>query len=262
MATHLGRSLELMPQPTLMTADGLELVGRRWLTEDTPSAAVVIVHGFSASAACPNVEALAATIGDDDLDVITYDARGHGASPGESTLGDHEQHDVAAAVALARERTSDVVLVGASMGAIAALRYAATDAELAGVVAVSCPSRWRLPRNARGMLAAAMTRTPAGRRLTTRLSGVRVASRWTSPTPPIELVPRVVVPAAFVHGTSDRFIAARDAAELFEAANEPRRLVIVRDMGHAFDPLANEPVRGAVAWALAKHRELTAAPVS
>ena len=50
-----------------------------------------------------------------------------------------------AAVHVARERSDRVVLVGTSMGAIAALRYAATDPELAGVVAVSCPAAWRLP---------------------------------------------------------------------------------------------------------------------
>jgi alpha-beta hydrolase superfamily lysophospholipase len=249
-----------MPRPTLTTADGLELAGRRWVTSDSASASVVIVHGFSASAECPNVGSLAAAIGHDGLDVITYDARGHGASPGESTLGDHERHDVAAAVAHARERTPNVVLVGASMGAIAALRYAATDPELAGVVSVSCPSRWRLPRNARGVLAAAMTRTAAGRRLTTRLSGVRIASRWTAPAPPIDLVPQLAMPAVFIHGTADRFIAARDAAELFEAAREPRRLVIVPNMGHAFDPLAVEPVRAAVNWTLSKHNALTTIP--
>jgi alpha-beta hydrolase superfamily lysophospholipase len=248
-----------MPQPTLTTVDGLELAGRRWLTAGEPRAAVVIVHGFTASAACPNVESLAAVIAADELDVVTYDARGHGASAGESTLGDHEQHDVAAAVALARQRTPDVVLVGASMGAIAALRYAVTDPQLAGVVSLSCPSRWRLPRNARGILAAAMTRTPAGRRLTTRLSGVRVASRWTAPVPPIELVPRLAVPATFVHGTADRFISPRDAAELFEATPDPRQLVVLRDMAHAFDPVAIDPVRGAVAWSLSARRSLSVA---
>jgi alpha-beta hydrolase superfamily lysophospholipase len=239
-----------MARPTLTTADGLELAVQRRLTDDPPRAAIVVVHGFSASAACPNVEGVAAALHADGYDVITYDARGHGESPGESTLGDHEQHDVAAAVELARRRTADVVLVGASMGAIATLRYAVTDPGLAGVVSVSCPAHWRLPRNIRGVLAAAMTRTPAGRRLTSRLSGVRVAARWTAPTPPVELVPRLHAPVVFVHGTLDRFIALRDAAELFERAPEPRRLRVVRGMGHAFEPVAVEPIRDAVAWAL------------
>jgi alpha-beta hydrolase superfamily lysophospholipase len=237
-------------RPTLTTSDGLRLSGRRWLTPHPPRAAVVVVHGFNASADCPDVEALAAALHGDDLDVVTYDARGHGRSGGESTLGDAERHDVAAAVAMARKRTPGVVLVGASMGAIAALRYATTDHGLAGVVAVSCPARWRLPRNVRGVLAAALTRTGIGRRVITRTSGVRVAARWTNPAPPIDLVPALKVPAAFVHGTDDRFIAATDAALLHAAAPEPARLWLVPGLGHAFGAAALEPIRAAVGWAL------------
>jgi alpha-beta hydrolase superfamily lysophospholipase len=237
-------------RPILTTADGLRLTGRRWRATTTPEAAIVIVHGFTASADCPHVEALAGHLHDEGLDVITYDARGHGGSDGESTLGDHEQHDVAAAVALAREHTDCVVLVGASMGAIAAVRHAATDAALGGVVLVSCPARWRVPRNMRGVLATAMTRTAPGRRLVGRLSGVRIASKWTNPAPPLSLVARLEIPVAVVHGTDDRFISRRDAAELYRAAPSPRRLTIVPGMGHAFGPNAITPVREAVEWAL------------
>jgi uncharacterized protein len=243
-----------MPVRTLTTTDGFELAGRRLLVDGTPQAAVVIVHGFSASASCPHVESLADALHADDFDVVTYDARGHGASQGESTLGDCEQHDVCAAVHVARERSDRVVLVGASMGAIAALRYATTDRELAGVVAVSCPAAWRLPRNARGILAAAMTRTGLGRRLTSRVVGVRVAARWTNPRPPIALVTDLRTPVTYVHGSDDPFIAARDADELFDATPEPRQIVLVPGMGHAFEALAIDPVREAVAWSLALSR--------
>src|SRR6476619_4847540 len=227
-----------MPWPTLRTTDGLDLAGRRLLTPTVPRAAVVIVHGFTASAGCPNVEALAAALHTDELDVITYDARGHGATDGESTLGDHEQHDVAAAVAIARQRSPHVVLVGASMGAIAAMRYAVTDPALAGIVAVSCPAQWRLPRNARGVLAAAMTRTPPGRWVISRMAGVRVAGTWTNPSPPLALAPQLRIPATYVHGTDDRFIAPRDATLLGNATPDPSRVVIVPEMGHAFEDRA------------------------
>jgi pimeloyl-ACP methyl ester carboxylesterase len=153
-------------------------------------------------------------------------------------------------VALARERTDRIVLVGASMGAIAAVRYAVVDPELAGLVAVSCPAEWKLPRNVRGVLAAAMTRTPMGRRVVGRLSGVRISSKWTNAAPPLALVPRLRVPVAFVHGGADRFIDVRDAARLHDAAPEPKRLVIAPDMGHAFGPLAIERIRDTVRWAL------------
>jgi pimeloyl-ACP methyl ester carboxylesterase len=238
-----------MPRPTLQTSDGLALAGHRRLAAAAP-ATIVVVHGFNASASCPHVMALADAMHEDGFDVVTYDARGHGGSPGESTLGDREQHDVAAAVATARERTPAVLLVGASMGAIAALRYAATDPELAGVVALSCPSAWRIPRSARGGLAALMTRTPPGRRLIRRLTGVRVAAKWTNPAPPVELVRRVRAPITFVHGVEDKFIARRDADELYDAANRPRQLVIVPQMGHAFGSAAVVPVLRAVRWSL------------
>jgi|SRR4051812_28839770 alpha-beta hydrolase superfamily lysophospholipase len=238
-----------MPGPTLRTLDGLDLAGHRRLSASA-SAAVVVVHGFNASASCPHVVALADAIHADGFDVVTYDARGHGGSPGESTLGDHEQHDVAAAVAEARERTPAVLLVGASMGAIAVLRYAATDRALAGVVAMSCPSAWRIPRSARGGLAALMTRTPPGRRLIRRLTGVRVASSWTAPAPPIDLIGRVVSPVTVMHGGNDKFIARRDADELFAGANSPCQLSIVPEMGHAFGPAAIAPVLRALQWSL------------
>jgi alpha-beta hydrolase superfamily lysophospholipase len=239
-----------MPAPTLTTADGLALAGRHWLTATPPHAAVVIVHGFSASSKCPDVAALADALHAHGLDVITYDARGHGGSEGESTLGDHEAHDVAAAVALARQRSSRVVVVGASMGGIAALRYVVTDPDVAGAVVVSCPAAWRLPRNARGVLGALMTRTRLGRRVTARYVGVRVAARWTNPEPPVALAGRVRVPVAYVHGARDRLIPVRDAEELVAATPGRKRFKLVPEMGHAFDPLAIVAIRDAVEWVL------------
>jgi len=240
-----------VPRPLFTTTDDVVLSGRRWVHADAPQAAVVLVHGFSASADHPDVCDLAEVLHTDGVDVVCYDARGHGTSEGHSTLGDLERHDVAAAVDAARDRSERVVLVGASMGAIAALRYASTADGLAGVVSVSCPARWRLPRNVQGVLAAGLTRTRVGRAVASRWMGVQVAPRWTNPEPPIELVPKLRTPVAFLHGAADRFVPASDAAELYEVAAEPRRLRIVPGMGHAFVAESVPAIRDAVEWALA-----------
>jgi alpha-beta hydrolase superfamily lysophospholipase len=234
---------------TLETTDGVQLAVRRWQA-DEPLAAVVLVHGFTASCSDPRVEAIAVELHAMGLDVVTYDSRGHGSSGGTSTLGDLEHHDVAAAVAHARTRCDAVIVVGASMGAIAALRHAADDPALAGVVTVSCPSRWRLPRNPQGIFAAALTRTPLGRAFLARHAGVRVHQRWTAPVPPIELVRRVRAPLAVVHGERDRFISAHDAAELHHEAEGPSRLAIVPGMGHAYSAVCLPAVVSAVRWML------------
>lgn len=236
------------------TTDDILLTGREWLTDDAPLAAVVLVHGFSASADDPKVCAVAEALLGDGFDVVAYDSRGHGRSEGASTLGDLERHDVAAAVDVAKERSDRIVLVGASMGAIAVLRYAATVVDdipqLAGVVTVSCPAQWKLPRNARGVFAAALTRTPMGRAVAARWMRVQVARRWTNPEPPIDLVPNIEVPLAILHGAIDRMVPPSHASELYEAAHDPRQLEIVAGMGHAFEPQSVPAIRDAVAWVL------------
>ncbi len=241
-----------MPRPALATRDDVVLSGRRWLSDAPPRAAVVLVHGFCAHADDPAVTAAATDLHRLGLDVVSYDARGHGRSGGESTLGELEQHDVAAAVEAARERTDRVVVVGASMGAIAALRYAASDRTLAGVVSVSCPSRWRLPLNPLGLFSAVLTRTSPGRWLAQRLLRVRIAPRWNYPEAPVGFVSRIESPVAVIHGTADRFIRPTDAEELYEEAGDPRRIDLIEGMGHAFDPLALPAIRDAVEWALAR----------
>ena len=242
-----------MTRSTFTTHDSVELSGRRWLQE-RPSVAVVLVHGFAASADDPLVVAVAETLHTRGFEVVSYDSRGHGRSSGESTLGDLESHDVAAAVALARERCEIVVVVGASMGAIAVLRHAASDDCVAGTVLVSCPAAWRLPRNLQGLAAAVLTRTYPGRLLARRLLGLRIAPGWANPEPPVELASRVRGPLAILHGSADAFIPASDAMELHDQVTAPCRLVIIPEMGHAFQPASVPEIVDAVDWVLASSR--------
>jgi fermentation-respiration switch protein FrsA (DUF1100 family) len=83
------------------------------------------------------------------------------------------------------------------------------------------------------------------------MAGVRVAGTWTNPSPPLALAPQLRIPATYVHGTDDRFIAPRDATLLGNATPDPSRVVIVPEMGHAFEDRAIAPVRESVAWTLA-----------
>jgi alpha-beta hydrolase superfamily lysophospholipase len=234
---------------TLRTEDGLHLPAR-WWRADNAHAVVVLVHGFTASKDDPALGAVAERLQASGYDVLSYDARGHGASAGLSTLGDMERHDVAAAVDAVRGLGLPMVLLGASMGAIAVLRHAAEAHGLAGVVTVSAPARWQVPRTWRSILAVGLTQTRPGRALTARRLGARVSPSWTWADPPIQLVEKVRAPIAFIHGARDRFILPKAAAELYEVAPEPRRLEIVPGMGHAYDPAGTPAILGAIDWVL------------
>src|ERR1700722_7101485 len=98
----------------LLTSDGVQLATRSWSSDAAPRAIVILVHGLSSTKDHPHVVGLAESLRARSLDVLSYDARGHGASGGLCTLGDLERHDVAAAVAHARSSHARVALVGAS----------------------------------------------------------------------------------------------------------------------------------------------------
>jgi alpha-beta hydrolase superfamily lysophospholipase len=241
----VGRDVELI------TSDDVRLRARRWDATGTRRATVVLVHGFAANLDEEKMVTLVEALGAAGFDGITYDGRGHGGSGGEATLGDRERWDVAAAVAAVGTAAGPAVLVGASMGAIAALRFAASSpGSVAGMVAVSCPAWWRLPRNGRGLLSALLTQTPFGREFARRQMGVRIARCGPRPAPPIELVGEIGAPVAFVHGRADPFISVADAEALFAASGEPRRLELVDGLGHAFEPAATPAILAALSWCL------------
>lgn len=235
----------------LITSDSVRLQARRWDATGRPRATVVLVHGFAARLDEAKVQALIDALGAAGYDGIAYDARGHGRSDGEATLGDQERWDVAAAADAVTGTGRPVLLVGASAGAIAALRFAAASpGAVDGIVTVSCPAWWRLPRNGRGLLSMLITQTPLGRDFARRQMGVRIARCGPRPAPPVEIVGEVGAPVAIVHGRADPFISVDDADGLFAAAHEPRRLEIVEGLGHAFEPAATPAILTALGWCL------------
>jgi len=230
--------------PTLRAADGTELATRCWPAAEGADVTVVIAHGLTANKDDPNVVALADELHRSGYGVVTYDSRGHGQSGGLCTLGKLEGLDVAAVVAWARTRCTSIVLIGASMGAVGVLSYAAKDPDLTGVVTVSSPGGWRLPLTFRSLLTAGLARTAPGRRWAKRTMNVRIAP-WASPDPARAHLRAVPSPVVVIHGGQDAIIPRRSSlADRFEEG--PRReLVLVPAMGHAFDPVGFRWIREA-----------------
>lgn len=211
---------------------------------------MVLVHGFGATKDSRTVSRVADAMTLDGHEVISYTARGHGESEGLCTLGDSEHRDVEAAVRLARADADRVVSVGASLGAIAVLRHASQEAP-DGVVSVSSPAEWQLPRTLQSVGAAALTQTRPGRWVARRALGVRLAERWTDAMAPVELVARIDVPLAIIHGQDDAFIKHHEAHKLYAASSDPRRIDVVDGMGHAYAIESAPVIRECVQWALA-----------
>jgi pimeloyl-ACP methyl ester carboxylesterase len=244
------RARRTVPASFSMRTDDAVRLAARWWSSHCGRGTAVVAHGFGGSQDSPQVVTLALALNALGIATLTYDSRGHGQSTGRCSLGADERHDVRAAVDEARRRGGPVVVVGSSMGAIASLRYAVDDPELAGVVSVSCPAVWRVPPTPRGVMAVIVTQTRPGWALASRMMGVRLMTSRPRPAPPIDLVEHVGAPVTFVHGARDRFMSFDAAVSLHARANEPRRLAIVPGMGHGFDDVAISVICDAVEWSL------------
>jgi pimeloyl-ACP methyl ester carboxylesterase len=145
-----------------------------------------------------------------------------------------------------------VVAVGASLGAVAVLRHAVTDPDLAGLVLVSSPARWELPKTPQGLLSVGLTRTPLGRAITRRFLHARLSAEWTWTEPPIALARQLRCPIALIHASRDPLMPARSSRILYDAIRGPRRLDLQPKLAHAYGEWCAEPVRDAVGWVLAQ----------
>jgi pimeloyl-ACP methyl ester carboxylesterase len=107
-----------------------------------------------------------------------------------------------------------------------------------------------MPMRARALLTGGLTRTKTGRWVSARHLRVRINPVWSAPEPPRALAARITAPLAIVHGHRDRLIPSSAALDLYAGATGQRRLVLVPDMGHAFDLAGHDAICDAVDWVL------------
>jgi uncharacterized protein len=211
------------------TDDGVTLSGWLVAARRETRTAVIVLHGFTGNR-LPELATFVPWLAEGH-NVLQFDFRGHGESdPGHITLGAHERRDVAAAVRFLEGRgMGPIALLGLSMGAATAI-VSAPDLPVAAVVAdapfaeLHHPVANRMREvgyplagiGARAIVAAASLRTRA------RLSDPLRAVGRIAPRPLLVIAPR-----------EDRLISWRQGLRLYEAANEPKELLIVEGAGHA-----------------------------
>lgn len=199
------------------TEDGVHLYGW-WLSQTpghTPACGTAIMfYGNKGNLASQRVDA--DSLVRHGLDVLLFDYRGYGASPGTpSETGLYA--DAKAAYQYARIRTTApdrIFLIGHSLGASVATHVAAHQ-QAAGLI----------------LVAPFTSLLGAGR---ARISGIadfilaRSELRFNS----IELIGRVRMPVLMLLGTKDRLIPGSDARVLYAAAPQPKTWVEVPNAGH------------------------------
>ncbi|MET9894608.1 alpha/beta fold hydrolase [Streptomyces sp. NPDC006465] len=238
--------------------------------------AFIVAHGFTGDLDRPHVRRAAGVLGRRAA-VVTFSFRGHGGSGGRSTVGDREIHDLAAAVAWARELGhTRIVTVGFSMGGSVVLRHAAlyggkgpgpgrepvpgrehggrTEARTDAVVSVSAPARWYYRGTAPMRRVHWLVTRPEGRVVGRLGLGTRIHHRDWDPVPesPVECVPHIApTPLLIVHGDRDGYFPVDHPRMLAEASGGNADLWLEHGMGHAENAAADDLLARIGDWALA-----------
>lgn len=223
------------------TEDGVEIAGTVLGDPDPTHAAIVLAHGMFGWHRKPRFAVFGEQL-TPWFTVYAMDLRGHGRSGGVCDFGGDEIFDVEAVLRLVRARGHAVAITcGTSMGAIAAIRHGALIGGADGVVAISSLASWDWHGDAHPSARRAMQArigTPAGR-AALRALGVRMPDRWDAPESPEEVIGKVApTPVVIVHGADDRLFPPAHARRLYDAAGEPKRLLIGEGFGHADDGLS------------------------
>jgi alpha-beta hydrolase superfamily lysophospholipase len=185
-----------------------------FVPDEEPRAGIVICHG--AGSAKESHFDFGRAVRGAGMAALAFDARGHGRSDGE--FGPTAFADVLAMVDVLREHTPNVALRGSSMGGFQALHAAAiAEPPVAAVVAI-CPAPEDLLL--RGVRSG-------------RLVGFRMDRASLEPWLQTLDIRRAVASLAgrtavmFMHAEGDEQVPYTVSEELFTAAGEPRRLLIV-----------------------------------
>jgi uncharacterized protein len=197
--------------PALGTHGGLSYA--LFLPESEPRAGVVILHGAgSAKESHFDFARLARASG---LAALAFDARGHGRSEGDFSPAAFD--DVLAMWRLLGEHAPRVALRGSSMGGFCAIHAAALEPDVAAVVAV-CPAPAPL----------LLTMLRSNEPLRFRLDRDPV-ERWLASLSTEGAVSTLAPHTALLllHARGDEQVPHTASEELYRAAREPKRLLVL-----------------------------------
>lgn len=226
---------------SVTTEDGVRIEGTRIGDPGPELPAVVLAHGLIGWHRKPRFAVFAEHL-TPWFAVYAFDARGHGESAGVSDFGGAEMYDVDAVADLARQAGHErLVTVGTSMGGIAVIRHAALIGAPDLVVSISSLASWDwhagADPKARRNFQARVNTVPG--RAALRAWGVRLPEEWEEPEAPEDVIGKIApTPVVIVHGENDMLFSVEHAHRLYEAAGDPKHLMIGDRFGHAEDGLS------------------------
>lgn len=217
---------------------GDDVILKGWLVKPAhPGAktpAIILCHGVGANKS--DFTELAASLSKRGFFVLLFDFRAHGESGGSRTsLGYHEQKDIAAALGFLRTRQEmdqkRIGIYGFSLGGAVAILAAAKTGAFSAVVADSAFTSLR--DQARDAITG-FYHLPAFPFLSLAILGYELYFQTrVDNVSPVGVIAKVApTPVLIIAGEGDKLIPADNGRKLFAAAREPKELWIIPVADH------------------------------
>ncbi len=211
--------------------DGLTLHGWRCSSPVKARAAIIYLHGI-ADTRTSSAEVIRRFL-PRGFDVVAYDGRAHGHSPGTvCTYGYYEKRDLSRVID--KLPPGPVVLIGHSLGAAVALQAAAEDARVSAVVAAETFSDLATVARER----APFVFTEGAIREAFRIAETRAGFRVDEASP-LRAAARIHAPVLLLHGEEDTDTPPAHSRRVFDALSGPKRLALLPGVRHAGSLNAN-----------------------
>ena len=215
------------------TFDGLKLHGWFVPQKKLAKGTIIYLHGVG-DCKIGGIE-FAHAMYQHGFNVFLYDSREHGESEGYyCTYGFYEKHDLSAVITYLLSKQDVAIgkigVFGTSMGAAVAIQTAAIDHRIEAVISEGSFSSLRtifvdyqkrivkLPWHFLRNIALVQSQ--------------KMANFKARMVAPMDDIKKIHIPILLVHGEKDSFIKNEYSKKLFEAANEPKELLIVSGADH------------------------------
>ncbi len=225
-----------------LTVDALKIRGQLYLPEDAfpPYPAVILCHGVPSGTVDPTdggYPLLASTLSEEGFTVYTFRFRGTGESEGNFDVLGWARDLTAAIEALFQQPEIDkkrVALVGFSAGAAVSLFVAAKDQRVAAVAACASPADFSAISESTNpqitlhyFRKVGIIRDPAyPPSMQEWLSGFRSVNA-------LKAIPAISPrPVLLIHSSQDPVVPLSNSERLYEAAGEPRQIIIIEGSEH------------------------------
>ncbi len=196
-------------------------------------AVVVLAHGFYNNKEAYLFRGIAEDLSR-HFDVISFDFRGHGKSSGLFSWTSYEPRDLRAVMEYAKTcGYGKIGIMGFSLGAAIAIIECVRHKETASLIAVSTPTDfWKIDYHfwEKDMIDDLKLNLGAKG----KGKGFKPGNPFLPKIKPIDVIAQVSpIPLLLVHGSEDWLVRPWHSERLYEKAKEPKKLAILKGMGHA-----------------------------